>query len=102
MNGKLFLAAGDVLINPAVIAYATIETDTEGYRLRLGFAGPAVTPEIVVDGFEARSILRWLRQHAEFLDAGSPRRPAVGEPRPPAMRAAGHEGPRRRVVSGVL
>jgi hypothetical protein len=102
MNGKQFLAAGDVLINPALIAYATVETDTEGYRLRLGFAGPTGAPEIVVDGFEARSILRWLRQHAEFLDAGTPHRLTVGEPRSPLTRAAGHESPRRRVVSGVL
>ena len=98
MNGKQFLAAGDVLINPALIAYATVETDTEGYRLRLGFAGPTGTPEIVVEGLEARSILRWLRQHAEFLDAGTPHRLAVGEPRSPVMRRGpGEPSPSSRI-----
>ena len=71
---KPFLAAGDLLINPGLLAYAVVETDTEGPHLRLGFTGPAAsTPgEILLSGLEARSVLRWLRTNAEFLDAGSP------------------------------
>jgi len=71
---KPFLAAGDLLINPGLLAYAVVETDTEGPQLRLGFTGPAgSTPgEILLSGLEARSVLRWLRTNAEFLDAGSP------------------------------
>ncbi len=70
---KGFLAAGDVLINPALLAYAAVETDSEGLQLRLGFAGQAGAPqcEIRLKGLEARSVLRWLRTNSEFLDAGS-------------------------------
>lgn len=87
MNGKSFLAAGDVLINPALIAYAAVETDSEGAHLRLGFAGQAGTPqaEVVLEGLEARSILRWLRGNAEFLDSGPPR-PASSAARPRLLR----------------
>jgi hypothetical protein len=72
MNGKSFLAAGDVVINPSQIAYASIETNTEGIQLRLGFAGLSGAPgaELVLEGIEARSVLRWLRHNAEFLDSG--------------------------------
>ncbi len=68
-----FLSAGDVLINPALLNYAVVETDSEGLNLRLGFAeAPGKTPgELRLTGFEARSVLRWLRGHTEFLDAGS-------------------------------
>jgi len=71
---KPFLAAGDLLINPGLLVYAVVETDTEGPQLRLGFTGPAgSTPgEILLRSLEARSVLRWLRTNAEFLDAGSP------------------------------
>jgi hypothetical protein len=74
MNAKTFLAAGDVVINPAQITYAAIATDTDGLGLRLGFAGPSGTTgaELILQGIEARSILRWLRHNSEFLDAGSP------------------------------
>lgn len=70
---KGFLAAGDVLINPALLAYAAVETDSDGLQLRLGFAGQAEAPqcEIRLEGLEARSVLRWLRSNTEFLDAGS-------------------------------
>lgn len=70
---KGFLAAGDVLINPSLLAYAAVETDSDGLRLRLGFASQAGAPqcEIRLDGPEARSVLRWLRTNSEFLDAGS-------------------------------
>jgi hypothetical protein len=70
---KGFLAAGDVLINPALLAYAAVETDSDGLRLRLGFAGQANSPqcEIRLEGLEARSVLRWLRTNSEFLDAGT-------------------------------
>jgi hypothetical protein len=84
------------LINPALIAYTAVETDSEGPRLRLGFAGQAGMPqsEIILGGIEARSILRYLRSNAEFLDSG--RQPgAVGRPHLPALsQAGGHEGGR--------
>jgi hypothetical protein len=69
-----FLAAGDVLINPALLAYAVVDADTEGQKVRLGFSGSTTEEpwELVVQGVEARSVLRWLRSHAEFLDSGGP------------------------------
>jgi hypothetical protein len=71
---KTFLAAGDILLNPDLLAYAVIETDSEGQRVRLGFTGlaGAAPSEMLLTGFEARSVLRWLRTNAEFLDAGGP------------------------------
>jgi hypothetical protein len=71
---KSFLSAGDVLINPTLLAYAAVETDTEGTNLRLGFAGQAGAShcEIRLTGMEARSVLRWLRTNSEFLDQGAP------------------------------
>lgn len=73
MNEKSFLAAGDTLINPALLAYASVETDSDGIQVRLGFAGgPAgAASELKLQGLEARSVLRWLRTRAEFLDSGS-------------------------------
>jgi hypothetical protein len=70
---KTFLAAGDVLINPSLLAYAAVDTDTEGPQLRLGFAGQAGSAhcEVKLTGLEARSVLRWLRTNAEFLDQGA-------------------------------
>ena len=70
---KGFLSAGDVLINPSLLAYAAVETDSDGLQLRLGFAGQAggTQCEIRLVGLEARSVLRWLRTNSEFLDAGS-------------------------------
>jgi hypothetical protein len=71
MSAKSFIAAGDVLINPALVAYATVQSDTEGVTLCLGFAGQVGgAQEIRLKGLEARSVLRWLRKNAEFLDAG--------------------------------
>lgn len=96
---KTFLAAGDVVLNPGLVAYAVIETDSEGPSVRLGFTGPAgLAPnEMRLSGLEARSVLRWLRTNAEFLDAGGPsyrgpgaRGPIVGRPTddiPPLGRA---------------
>jgi len=71
---KTFLAAGDVLLNPELLAYAVIETDSEGQSVRLGFTGLAGSApnEMLLTGLEARSVLRWLRTNAEFLDAGGP------------------------------
>ena len=71
---KKFLAAGDILINTDLLEYAVVQTDTEGPKIRLGFkAAAGKNPsEVLVEGFEARSILRWLRSNATFLDAGSP------------------------------
>jgi len=70
---KGFLAAGNVLINPTLLAYAVVETDSDGLQLRLGFTAQAGSPpcEIRLEGLEARSVIRWLRTNSEFLDAGS-------------------------------
>ena len=38
---KTFLAAGDILLNPELLAYAVIETDSDGPSVRLGFTGLA-------------------------------------------------------------
>jgi hypothetical protein len=71
MSAKSFIAAGDILINPALLAYATVQADSEGMALCLGFAGQVgPTQEVRLTGLEARSVLRWLRKNAEFLDAG--------------------------------
>jgi hypothetical protein len=71
---KTFLAAGDILLNPELLAYAVIETDSEGQQVRLGFTGlaGAAPSEMLLTGLEARSVLRWLRTNAEFLDSGGP------------------------------
>jgi hypothetical protein len=104
---KSFLAAGDVLINPALLAYASVETDTDGIQLRLGFAGPSTSGprELRLTGLEARSVLRWLRTHAEFLDSGNPtlhRSRAAAEPSP-AWGAVGASGgcPDRAIAIGA-
>jgi hypothetical protein len=71
---KPFLASGDFLFNPSLLSYAVVETDTEGLNLRLGFLGTAdaAASEVRLGGLEARSVLRWLRRNAEFLDQGGP------------------------------
>lgn len=71
---KTFIAAGDVLINPSLLAYVNVETDSDGTQLRLGFAGQSggVPAEVRLEGLEARSVLRWLRSNSEFLDSGRP------------------------------
>jgi hypothetical protein len=58
MNPKRFLSAGDILINPDLLAYATVEggADADGPRLRLVFAAGAGTParaEVRLAGEEA-------------------------------------------------
>jgi hypothetical protein len=85
-----FLAAGDVHLNPEWLVYAVVETDSDGPKLRLGFAPAAAVAgspplELLLTGPEARSVLRWLRTNAEFLDAGGPssrgnraHRPVIG------------------------
>jgi hypothetical protein len=59
-RGLTILAAGDVFLDPALLAYAIVETDSEGPQLRLGFARSAdASPcEIRLTGLEARSVLR--------------------------------------------
>jgi hypothetical protein len=71
---KSFLAAGDVLLNPQLLAYAVVENDSEGQQLRLGLVGTAGggPSEMLLTGLEARSVIRWLRTNAEYLDAGGP------------------------------
>ena len=50
MESKRYLAVGNLLINPDLLAYATCEDDAYGTRLRLGFAtgsGATATAEAV-------------------------------------------------------
>jgi hypothetical protein len=62
---KRFLAIGDYLINPDLIAYAI----SEGSEVRIGFAAHNSGPrgELLLGGEVAREVLRWLRLNAEFL-----------------------------------
>ena len=88
MNAKRFLAVGDLLINPDLLAYATYEDDHDGPRLRLGFAtgsGASARAEVRLAGEEAEQALRWLRlntfsltQEGAFGPIGPPIRGAVG------------------------
>jgi hypothetical protein len=66
---KKFLSIGDTLINPDQLAYAVFDKeDCGGPRLRLGFAAqPGDQGQLRLEGEEAREVLRWLRQNANFL-----------------------------------
>jgi hypothetical protein len=66
---KQFLAVGDYLINPELLAYAVLEPGTAEPRLRLGFSTRAADPEgeLELTGDVAREVLRWLRLNATFL-----------------------------------
>ncbi len=66
---KSFLAVGNHLINPDLLAYATVESDGEEPRLRLGFASGFADSggELRLVGEPAREVLRWLRLNATFL-----------------------------------
>ncbi len=66
---KSFLAVGDHLINPDLLAYAVMENDETEPRLRLGFAAhsPGEGRELLLHGEEATELLRWLRRNADFL-----------------------------------
>ncbi len=66
---KQFLAVGDYLINPELLAFAVVDRDSAEPALRLGFAaGPVGSgSEIRLFGEEAREVLRWLRLNAVFL-----------------------------------
>src|SRR5271165_459849 len=66
---KSFLAVGDHLINPELLAYAVLENDKPEPRLRLGFAAqiPGEGNEISLQGEDAIELLRWLRLNAAFL-----------------------------------
>ena len=66
---KKFLAVGDTLINPDLLAYALVEDDGEdGLELRLGFASQAGGfNDLRLRGEEAVVVLRWLRLNSDFL-----------------------------------
>jgi hypothetical protein len=66
---KSFLIVGNYVINPDLLAFASIETDGEEPRVRLGFAAGSASSggEIRLAGEAAREILRWLRLNATFL-----------------------------------
>lgn len=105
MSAKSFLAAGDVVINPALIAYAAVETDSEGPQLRLGFAGQGGVPdaEVVLAGIEARSVLRWLRSNSEFLDSGTTAGSGLRVGRSPLTRGEGAcKGHPRLNATGIV
>jgi hypothetical protein len=70
MSTKRFLAVGDLLINPDLLAYATFEEEADGPRLRLGFAtgsGGSARSEVRLSGDEANIALRWLRLNTMSL-----------------------------------
>jgi hypothetical protein len=94
MTSQRFLAIGDLLINPDLLAYATFEEDADGPRLRLGFAsgaGAFARAEVRLSGSEAGVALRWLRLHATSLTQdgafGSIGRPIKGSPTRPEVEA---------------
>jgi hypothetical protein len=70
---KRFLAVGDLLFNPDLLAYATVEEAEEGHRVRLGFSatGAASRGEVRLVGEEAAAVLRWLRLQTTPLTAAS-------------------------------
>jgi hypothetical protein len=92
MANKRFLAIGDLLINPDLLAYATFEDDGDGPRLRLGFATGAsgsARSEVRLAGDEARHAVRWLRlntlsltQDGAFGPIGQPVKGAITADRP--------------------
>ena len=101
MAFKRFLAVGDLLINPDLLAYATFKQDADGPRLRLGFAtasGTAARAEVRISGDEAGVALRWLRLNATPLTQEGAFGP-IGRPidgslsgQPLEARPTDHEG----------
>ena len=69
---KSFIAVGDYLINPQLLAYAFVDPDNPEPRLRVGFASTAATgaAELSLTGDQAGELLRWLRLNATFLTKG--------------------------------
>jgi hypothetical protein len=69
---KQFLAVGDYLINPELLAYAVLEPGSTEPRLRLGFSTRVADQEgeLELTGDVAREVLRWLRLNATFLSTG--------------------------------
>jgi hypothetical protein len=70
MQTKRYLAVGDILINPDLLALATVEEGDDGPRLRLVLAGGSGTSprtEVRLAGEEAGALLRWLRLSSLYL-----------------------------------
>jgi hypothetical protein len=70
MSLKKFLAIGDLLFNPDLLAYAAFQDDAGDVRVRLGFATPSGIPgrgEVHLSGEEASVAIRWLRLNATSL-----------------------------------
>jgi hypothetical protein len=70
MSLKKFLAIGDLVFNPDLLAYAAFEEDGGGVRLRLGFASPSGIPgraEVRLSSVEADAAIRWLRLNSTCL-----------------------------------
>jgi hypothetical protein len=67
-----FLAVGDYLFNPELLAYAIVDNDRAEPGLRLVFASnsPDAGGEVRLAGDEAREVLRWLRLNATYLTRG--------------------------------
>ena len=93
---KSFLAFGDYLINPDLLAYAIVENDGAEPRLRLGFAAsfPDSRGELRLAGEEAREVLRWLRLNATFLTRGGGFG-AIGRPAESAIESESRSIPRK-------
>jgi hypothetical protein len=69
---KQFLAVGDYLLNPELLAYAVLTPGSAEPRLRLGFSTGVAEQEgeLELTGEVAREVLRWLRLNATFLSTG--------------------------------
>jgi hypothetical protein len=67
-----FLAVGEYLLNPELVAYATVDNDRADPGLRLLFtaSSPDAGGELLLAGEEAREVLRWLRLNATYLTKG--------------------------------
>ena len=85
---KSFLAVGNHLINPELLAYATIESEGEEPRLRLGFTSGFADSgaELRLAGEPAREVLRWLRLNATFLTKSGGFGASSSPAEPPADR----------------
>jgi hypothetical protein len=93
---KSFLAVGDHLINPDLLAYAVMENDETEPLLRLGFAVHSVGEgrELVLHGEEAKELLRWLRRNADFLTREG-RFGSVGGVKPSSIEGESQSVPRQ-------
>jgi hypothetical protein len=90
---KKFVAVGDYIINPDLLAYAVVEEERQSVLLRLGFAAQAGPgrAELRLGGDDARAALRWLRLNSMFLTQDASLGP-LGQPSESREPAASRNG----------